>query len=350
MPEDEIRKSLRYSVYDGAVFAVMDGVTASFITPFAVALNASVHMIAALTYIPQLFGAFFQLFAARLVEIVKDRKRILVISSVIHAFLWLPLLLIPYATPNQKYLLIVYVALQTIIAQIMNPISNSLLGDVVPKYERGRFFGLRNKVIGAASFIAALFAGLTLNYFSPRNPFIGFTILFSIAFLARLLTAFFKNKLYNPEPDLEHEEKFSLIDFVKRMDKTNYGHFVIYLALFKFAVNIASPFFAVYMLRDLQFTYLQFTIIIASEMAASFITMGLWGGIIDKRGTKLALYISGILTPIIPFLWLFSSILFAVSDLGEKYFSGIGLDRWQKEMTPLSKLDFLYIQTHSNPP
>lgn len=321
VPEDEVKKTLRYSVYDGAAFAVMDGVTASFITPFAVALNASLHMIAALTYLPQLFGAFFQLSAARLVEIVKDRKRILVISSVIHAFLWLPLLLIPYVTPNQKYLLVIYVAFQTIIAQLMNPVSNSLLGDIVPTYERGRFFGLRNKVVGAVSFIAALFAGLTLNYLSPKNPFIGFTILFGIAFIARLSTAFFKSKIHNPAPDLAHEEKFSLIDFVRRMDKTNYGHFVIYLSLFKFAVNIASPFFAVYMLKDLQFTYLQFTIIIAAEMITSFITMGLWGKLIDERGTKAALYISGILTPLIPFFWLFSRNFYYLCFV--EMFSGI---------------------------
>ena len=306
MQEDEVKKSLRYSVFDGAAFAVMDGITSSFLTPFAVTLNASVNMIAALTYVPQLLGAFFQLYAARLVEVIKDRKRILVASSLIHAFLWLPLLLIPYVTPNQKYLLIVYVALQTIIAQLMNPVWNSLMGDIVPTYERGKFFGLRNKVIGATSFIAALAAGILLYNLSPKHPFFGFTILFAVAFVARLLTAFFKNFMSNPEPDLAHEEKFSLVDFVKKMNKTNYGHFVIYITLFKFAVNIAAPFFAVYMLRNLKFTYLQFTIIIAAEMIASFITMGIWGKLIDDRGTKFVIYVSGILTPIIPLLWLFS--------------------------------------------
>ena len=321
MPEDKIKKSLRYSVYDGAAFAVMDGMTSSFLTPFAVAFNASVHMIAALTYIPQLFGAFFQLFAARLVEIVKDRKRILIVGSLIHAFLWIPLLLIPYVTPNQKYLLILYVTLQTIIAQLMNPVWNSLMGEIVPKYERGKFFGLRNKVVGATSFFAVVIAGIILNYLSPEHPFLGFTILFGIAFVARLFTALFKNMLHNPEPDIAHEEKFSISDFVRRMDKTNYGHFVIYITLFKFAVNIASPFFAVYMLRDLQFTYLQFTAVTAAEMIASFATMGLWGKLIDGKGTKFVIYASGILTPLIPFFWLFSKNFYYLCVV--EIFSGI---------------------------
>ena len=307
MTEDVVKKSLRYSIYDGAAFAAMDGMTASFMTPFAVALNASVNLIAALTYVPQLVGAFIQLFAAKLLEVLKDRRKILVISSFIHAILWIPLLLIPYVTQHQKYLLIIYVSLQTMFIQLMQPIGNSLLGDIVPIYERGRFFGLRNRVVGATSFIAALAAGFILNYSSPKHPFLGFTILFIIAFFARLLSGIFKAMMHNPMPDLEHAEKFSLIDFVKRMNKTNYGHFVIYVALFKFATYIASPFFAVYMLKNLKFSYLQFTFIIAAELIASFIAMGIWGNYIDKLGTKFVLYISGMLTPLIPFLWLFST-------------------------------------------
>ncbi len=306
MPEDAEKKSLKYSIYDGAAFAVMDGLTSSFLTPFAVALNVSVNFIAALTYVPQLIGAFIQLFAAKLVEILKDRRKILVIGSLIHAVLWIPLLIIPYATPNQKYLLIVYVTLQTIVSQLMNPIWNSLMGDLVSKYERGRFFGLRNRVVGAISFIAALAAGFILNYFSPKNPFLGFAILFAVAFIARAVSTIFRSLMHNPPPDLVHAEKFSLIDFVKRMDKTNYGHFVIYITLFKLTVNIAAPFFAVYMLKDLGFTYLQFSVMTAAELIASFISLGIWGRLIDERGTKFVLYATGMMTPIVPLFWLFS--------------------------------------------
>lgn len=307
MTEDVIKKSLRYSVYDGAAFSVMEGATSSFLTPFAIALNASVSLIAALTYVPQLLGAFIQLLATQVVEVLKDRRKILVAGAFLHAVLWIPLLLIPYATPNQKYLLIVYVSLQTIIAQLMNPIGNSLLGDIVPKFERGRFFGYKNKIVGATSFIAALTAGLILNYYSPKHPFLGFSILFGVAFVARIISGIFKGMMHNPLPDLAHEEKFSILDFVRRMDKTNYGHFVIYITLFKFAVSVASPFFAVYMLKNLHFTYLQFTILVAAELIASFIAMGIWGRLIDEKGTKYVLYISGVLTPLIPFFWLFSN-------------------------------------------
>ena len=306
MEEDKTKKSLRYSVYDGAAFAAMDGMTASFITPYAVALNASINLIASITYIPQLLGAMVQLFASRIVHIFNDRKKILIYCSFFHALLWIPLLLIPYLTPNQKYLLVAYIGIQTIFAEIVNPVWNSLMGDLVPKYERGRFFGFRNKVIGFTSFISAIAAGLILNHFQPRNPIIGFTILFSIAFVARILSSLFKFGMSNPPADNAHEAQFSLLDFVKRMDKTNYGHFVIYFVLLKFAVAIASPFFSVYMLKNLGFSYLQFTVLVSFELIASFVMLGIWGRLIDARGTKFVLYISGMIIPIIPVLWLIS--------------------------------------------
>ena len=205
MEEDKIKKSLKYSIYDGVAFAIMDGMTSSFLTPFAVALNASVSLIAALTYVPQLVGAFIQLFAASVVEIVKDRRKIIVMSSLINAVLWIPLLLIPYATPNQKYLLILYVSIQALVSQLSNPIWNSLMGDIVPKYERGRFFGQRNKAVQAASFFAALAAGLILNYFSPSNPFFGFAILFAIAFFGRIFSSAFRAMMHNPAPEITRE-------------------------------------------------------------------------------------------------------------------------------------------------
>ena len=321
MAEDVVKKSLKYSIYDGAFFAVMDGVTSSFLTAFAVALNASVSIIAALTSVPQLCGAFIQLFTAKLVELVKDRRKILLVSSIIHAILWLPLIFIPYATPEKKFLIVAYVTLQTMIANLINPVWNSLMGDIVPINERGKFFGHRNKVIGGVTLVATLFAGLTLNYFSPKNPFLGFSILFVIAFISRTLSGVFRGMLMNPMPDLAHEEKFSLIDFVKRMDKTNYGRFVIYVVLFKFAVYISSPFFAVYMLKDIGFNYVQFTIINAAELVASFLALGIWGNAIDNKGTKFVLYVSGMLTPFIPILWLFSSNFYYLIML--EVFSGV---------------------------
>ncbi|HLG24511.1 MAG TPA: MFS transporter, partial [Candidatus Nanoarchaeia archaeon] len=177
--ENNPKKSLKCSLYDGAFFALMDGLTASFLTPFAVALNASVSLIAALTYVPQLVGAFAQLFATKLSDVIKSRKKIVLIGTFMQSLLWLPLLLIPYISPGQSYLLLVYVSLSALFLQATQPIGTAWIGDLVPQNERGKFFGLRNKIVGICSFVATLLAGGLLIYLSPLHPFLGFTIIFS---------------------------------------------------------------------------------------------------------------------------------------------------------------------------
>ena len=110
--EKEINKTLKYSIYDGAAVGVMDGFTASYITPFAIVLNASISFIAALNSIPQLVGSFFQLFSVKLGETYKDGVKLIVKLSFMHALLWLPLLLIPYLPRKYSILLIFIVAFQ----------------------------------------------------------------------------------------------------------------------------------------------------------------------------------------------------------------------------------------------
>jgi MFS family permease len=49
-------------------------------------------------------------------------------------------------------------------------------------------------------------------------------------------------------------------------------------------------------------SYIQYTLLIGISIVASFITMGLWGKLIDKRGSKFVLTISGFMIPFSPFL------------------------------------------------
>jgi MFS family permease len=86
------------------------------------------------------------------------------------------------------------------------------------------------------------------------------------------------------------------------MTHDNYGIFVLYVFMFKLVANISAPFFALYLLRDMQLNYIHYTIIIGVAIIASFITMGFWGKIIDKRGSKFVLRISGFLIPFSPLL------------------------------------------------
>jgi MFS family permease len=80
----------------------------------------------------------------------------------------------------------------------------------------------------------------------------------------------------------------------------------LFYALMQFSVAIASPFFAVYMLRDLQFSYAQIMANTGMSVLAQFLTLSQWGRISDAFGNRRVLAVTGLVLPLMPLLWVAS--------------------------------------------
>ena len=304
----KIKNSLEYSVIDGVAYSGMAGFGQSYISPLAIALKASSTQIGFLSSFPQLIRALFQLHAVKVTEKTKARKRIVLISALIQAILWLPLFLIPYILQEYNVAgLIALACVYFVIDGFGAPAWISWIGDLVPENRRGEYFGFRNRVMGISSFLSVLAAGFILEFFSGYNELLGFFVIFFIAFLFRVISFVYLKKMYEPRYEVKEEDVFSFVDFVKRMRKTNFGVFVIYLTLFRFGVSIASPFFVVFMLRELGFSYSMYTTLIAVSSVVTVFTVAYWGKYGDRFGNKSIFSLTGYLIPLIPLLWLVSN-------------------------------------------
>jgi MFS family permease len=303
---DETERNLKNSVRDGVFASIFTGFTKSFIAPLAIAMKASNAMVAAFSSVPDLLASLFQLSAITAVNKAKSRRQLIVWCAALQALVWLPIILAPFFAHNILVILIL-VSITTVLSQFMQPIWNSLMGDIVPEDQRGRFFGSRNVIVGVFTFTATITAGFVLNHYAKMNPYVGFAIIFSIAVAARIISVYFKTRMSDIPLQARESEQFSLLEFVRNMSRTNYGMFVIYVSLLKFATYIAAPFFAIYMLKDLGFSYLQFTLITSASLIANFLFMAVWGNMIDKHGSKRVLYIAGMLVPFVPLVWFFAA-------------------------------------------
>ena len=321
--ETKVRKSLWYSIIDGSAYSAMLGFGNNFLSAFAIALKASPTVLGMIATLPELIGALFQLSVNKLMESF-SRKRIIVLGALLHALTWLPILLIPYfAKENGALFLLAFVCLNSVFSAILSPVWNSLMGDLVPEDERGRYFGRRNRITGITTFISTFIAGYTLHLFDIFNPFLGFAVLFSIALVFRLISTFYLSKMHEPEFKVDKSSHFTFRDFIARMKRNDnhYGHFAIYLCIIGFAVAIAAPFYALYMLRDLHFSYLQFTIISMASIISSFMAMGFWGKFGDKFGNKKVLIIAGFLIPFGALLWTLSGNFYYLFIV--EFYSGV---------------------------
>jgi MFS family permease len=82
--------------------------------------------------------------------------------------------------------------------------------------------------------------------------------------------------------------------------------FSLYLVCMQVAVGVSAPFFAVYMLRDLQFNYIQFMANTGTAVLMQFLMLNTWGRISDVFGNRLILVTTGSMIPFLPLLWLVS--------------------------------------------
>jgi MFS family permease len=312
--KDKRRKSLEYSIKDGTAFSVMTGFGEQYFSPLAIELGASNLWISILASFPLFVAALTQLFTSKAMKAFKSRRKMITTFVLLQAIVWIPLAIIPLIRPqNSVEILILFVTLYFSCGQFVAPVWNSLMGDLVSEEARGRFFGKRNLITGASAFISLFVAGFFLGLYPSETVFYGFFVIFSIAFIARLVSWYYLGKTEDPPSFHEHEGDFSFIGYLRKLSKTNYGRFALYFGFMNFAVYVAAPFFAVYMLRNLHLSYLEYTIITASAALATFIPMTYWGKLADRFGNKKILTFCGICMPTIPILWLFSdNILYLI--------------------------------------
>jgi MFS family permease len=307
--DPQTEKSLRHSLKDATAFAVMIGIGETYLSAFALFLRASMPQIGLLASLPPLLASLVQLFSAWLGRQTGQRKAIVMAGATVQAIAWLPLMILPivfhdYAVP----ILIACVVLYQCGAHLSTPQWGSLMGDIVPARRRGRFFAQRTRIVSLVTFTSLAAGGLTLHFSSARGTTLqGFVTLFTVAMIARLVSVYQLSKMHDPPGHVAAMEIPVGRDWWQRLRQSNAVRFSIFFALTQFSVAIASPFFTVYMLRDLQFSYVAFMTNTGMAIFAQFLTLNQWGRISDVFGNRRILAATGIMIPVLPLLWAVSA-------------------------------------------
>ncbi|MFH1430896.1 MAG: MFS transporter [Nanoarchaeota archaeon] len=319
--ESELKeKSKKLSIQEGSGYGVMNGFGLRYITPYALALGASNTIIGLLSSLPPFLGTLSQIQSSKLIEKIQ-RKKIVVYSVALQALMWLPLIFIGIlyfffgvsSLVSSLLLLIVY-SMLILAGSFCNPAWSSWMKDLAGN-NPSEYFGKRTKIITLVELICMLFAGLILDHFKKTGVFKGFLILFAIAFIGRVVSAYLLNKKHEPKIIQIEGYYFSFFQFLKKMRHNNFGKFVIFTTLISFATAIASPFFAVYMLKDLGLNYYEFTLISITNIATIVIMLPLWGKFASKYGNIAVIKISGSFIAFIPILWMLSPIVLAYNSI-----------------------------------
>ncbi|PIN87604.1 hypothetical protein COV12_02960 [Candidatus Woesearchaeota archaeon CG10_big_fil_rev_8_21_14_0_10_32_24] len=302
----------RHSIKEGLFTSAREAFGDYYVSPFAIAINASNTIIALLTSVSGLLGPASQTFSSKLIGKF-SRKRIVLKSFFFESLSWLLLVAIAILfykniiTSTLPLLLLISFALYSILANIGHPAWFSWIGDIVDEKYRARWFSKRDLLLGVTSIVLAILASVFLDYFKKRNWMLfGFMILFFLAFLMRFFSWRILKKQYEPKIKLKKTPHFSFKEFIVNAPKNNFGRFVIFRSVFAFATAICSPFFAVYLLKNINFSYTEYMVVTLGGTFISLFALELWGKFADRYGNYRTIVIASIFISIAPVLWVLS--------------------------------------------
>lgn len=300
-------KSLGFLHGEGAATSV-ENAGISYQSASLLSAGASTEQVAMLSTFSNLIFALILFRVPSLIKFSDSLKRAVITLSAVSSLSWIPLIIVSlFFTGISPSLLIILWVISLVPDFMVGPLRDKWLADLVPSGKLGRYLSLRT-IISTGSYLGCFFVmGYALDHF-PSGIFNGFSFVFSFAFLASLISLILYLVLKVPVPAGEPQQaQMGLFGFIKEVKQNDLGTFIVFATLIIFASSICGTFFSVYMLKDLHFTYLTFTLVVSVEFLARIVSAQLWGKLIDSSGAIKTLKIASFMIPIIPVLWLFSS-------------------------------------------
>jgi MFS family permease len=323
LTEEDIQSGLSYLIKDGVASQSMGILTGgAFLVAFAVKLGASNFVIGLLAAIGPL-AQLLQLPSIFIVEKIRNRRLITVISAALSRFCWLIIAVSPFLFPPKIAIAVLLVLLMAVSAfgAIAGCSWNSWMRDLIPENIMGSYFSKRMRIAVGVGIVLSLLAAVYLDYWKklfPVRETMGYSILFLVGFLAGMVGLFFLSK--TPEPKMpKTEERPKILKLLaKPFRDENFRKLIAFMCSWNFAVNLAGPFFMVYMLKRLG---LSMSFIIGLSIVSqvfNFLFLKLWGRYTDRFSNKSVLAIS---CP----LFLVSILAWTFTTMPEKYILTIPL-------------------------
>jgi len=303
-------KARKYSIAQGIFASAKINTGDNYVQPFAIAINSKNYIVALLPAISGLLGPLSQIYGSKAMK-KYSRKRIILTCYPLRLIFWVSLILLSILFYKNKLvpvlpaILLGLYAVYNILAGISYPAWFSWVGELVSKEYRGRWFSKRNLLMGIFGTGVLIASAAFLDIFKKRgSPTIGFAILFGFAFIFGLISLHYMRKQYEPKLKISKKDQLTFNEFLKKATKTNFGKFTLFRSMILFSSTISSSLLAVYLLRELQLSYLLYVIIVFGAGIVSFLSLEIWGKFADKYGNYAVIALTTIIIPLVPILWI----------------------------------------------
>jgi MFS family permease len=302
----QLQYGRRLMTQEGTLWAIMNAIAVPgglVLTGFALYMGADAFVLGLVSALP-LIAALLQLWTPQFLVLLGSRKRVTIYSLAIARLLLLPLTalaLVAWLLPEQKGLwLILFLVILTLssgFTAIGGTTWLSWAATMVPLEKRASYFARRSTIVGLMGLVVTLAAGTLLDNWkktpnSKEADPAAYFVLMLVAAIFSLTTIFLLKKTPDiataPPPGIPRPKfQDSLIATWKLLPLRNY---LIFRAVWLFAVGLVLPYYTVYMLQNLHLSFTEISILQNAGMLAMLIVTPFWGQIADKYGNSRVIY------------------------------------------------------------
>jgi MFS family permease len=300
------RRNLTLFFYDGLFAAASDKIILTYLTIYLLTLGATRQQIGLLSSLSNLTAAFLLLPAAMLVERTGERQNLTLRSAAGSRLAILFMALLPFfmgSSHTMIWSILGLALLREVFNNIGYPGWMALTGDIIPLEGRGRYFGTRNFIMGVAGIITALFVGESITRIGEP---LGYQIAFIFAVVFGVISMSFFARIQDPQKEHRtlHQTQSNLrAIFSSLKGQKQFILFCAFTAIWNFSLNIAGPFFNVYMVDTLNFTAAMIGVTTVANTIANLVVQRRIGALADRWGNRNVAIVFLMTIPLLPLLW-----------------------------------------------
>ena len=312
LSKQQIRRGLKSLTPDGVMSQSMATLTAgAFLTAFAIQLGANNFIIGLLASIGPL-SQLLQLPAIFLVERIRNRRAITVVGALISRLTFLVIAALPFIAPPKlaSVFLVILLTINSSLGAMAGCSWNSWVRDLVPERVMGKYFSRRLSYAMAAGIIISLIGAAYLDIWGrhmPEHKAMGYSVLFCIGVMFGMIGITQMSRI--PEQTMlksDHGGLFKML--AKPFKEPNYRKLIFFMCSWNFAVNLAGPFFMVYMLRRIGLSMSWVIGLSILSQVVNFAFLRIWGQFTDRFSNKSVLAVSCPLMLVAIFAWPFTTM------------------------------------------
>lgn len=327
-----VRRNLRASSADGAAFGGMVGLGETYLAAFTLAMGLGEVSAGLVASLPVMAGGIMQLVSLRAVRWIGSEKRWILLCASLQALSFIPLVYAALSGVISQWVLFLMASIYWGAGLATGPAWSTWIETIVPAGIRMRYFASRSRLAQLTTLSGFLIGGaaLTVGRWYGSVP-TAFGMMFAAACLLRLLSVYFLSRHQSLD---RPTQKGRLRSVTKSQDATRSawvhgGRLLVFLVVLQGMVQLSGPFFTPYMLKQLDFSYLEYVSLLSVSFVAKAFSLPAWARLTKRTNAKVLLWIGSIgLVPLsalwivsTSFTWLLfvqmvSGVLWAAYELG----------------------------------